>query len=807
MPWLRLAVGIFVAAQTMLFGLAINITPPDDPATRMLLHTGMLAATLAVLALLGWPLAKAAARELASRRITMELLFLVGLSAAMGISCRSMLAGEGPVYFEVVCVLLVVYTIGHAINAGTRRRAISAVEALASPISTARLVDGSGTRHVAAEQLVAGNMVRVMPGELIPADGRVVGGRAMVRQTAFTGEWLPAVCGAGDAVFAATACEDGTLDVEVTSAAGRRRIDRLAALIDSARRSPASLQRQADRFVRWFLPIVLTVSVGTLIYWADVAGWQQGLFNALAVLLVACPCAAGLATPLAIWSAMARLSRDGLLLRSGDAVERLAAVDGVIFDKTGTLGEQRLTVCRADLPSYVQAAVAAVERLSGHPAAVALRELATVDGPAVEVEAVRILSGRGIEADIRIAGGPLQKLQIVRDDARTPVASMRLRVNLDGENAGTVELTERLRSSAKSAIDELARLRLPVQIMTGDSPPMAAAAQELAPTTAGMTPQEKHRAIRGFGRPLFVGDGVNDAAAMAASHASIALAEGAEVTVESASATLHGGDLSAIPRGIVACRSAVRAIRMNLLWAAVYNAVGIFAAAMGWLHPVLAAVLMAASSAWVSFRSADPTPSEEAGGVDWNYILGHSSGLIGQGVILACLADVPIWAVAIPFAALAYWIIRRGRRWSTGADMILGMVSLGGLGMNLGWWADLGFTPALHAGHGCCAANSLAGAVIASPWMYIGMLLVGVPAMYVLRHTPERFSWRRWCCVGPLVVGVPGMMLGMWGGSLLAGKLMGMNPSVFVIVHYVLMMAGMCAGMLVAHVPAPHGRG
>ena len=264
-PWLRLTIGLFVAAQTMTLAIAINQTPPADYRVKLTLQAGMLAATLLVLGLLGGPLAREALRQLWQRRITMESLFVVCLSGSFALSCVSLITGQGPVYFEVVSILLIVYSVGRAVTTHSRARALFTLRELTDSLSVARAVarvEGQEVeRTVDVATLAAGDQVRVLPGELIPVDGHVLEGQSFVGETSFTGEWIPQKRGPGDSVIAGTVCEDGSLLVEVREASGRRRFDDLARLIERARQSPTSLQRQADRFVGWFLPTVLTVAL------------------------------------------------------------------------------------------------------------------------------------------------------------------------------------------------------------------------------------------------------------------------------------------------------------------------------------------------------------------------------------------------------------------------------------------------------------------------------------------------------------------------------------------------------------------
>lgn len=899
-PWFRFALGLFIAAQTMLFGLTVNLTPPDDRATLLMLQGAMLAATVLVMAMLGWPLLIDAFAAMRSRRITMEMLFILGVLAAFGLSCQSMIRGSGPVYFDVVAVLLIVYSVGRAIGSHSRRRALATMRSLTAALATARRIDRPDApedRIVPIESIAVGDLVRVLPGEWVPVDGRIVLGQAFVRETPFTGEWVAARRGQGDRVIAGTICEDGILAIQAATAGALRRVDRLAQIIEHARLQPTTLQRQADRFVARFLPVVLLIAIACFFAWWHIAGdIQQGLYAALAVLLVACPCAAGLATPLVLWTVLGRLATQGLVIGAGDVVEQLASADSVIFDKTGTLGDERLSLEELVLhtsplaPEAVRAIVAGVERHSTHPVA---RVLSDIDAPAnlrVTVHRLTVLPGRGIEAVVTLLG-PLAPAPAMHPESQhlvrllgdtpgtssgsspanppesspgsVPVSSpeptarlstegvppaegrLHIRIEIDHHHAATAVIREKLRIGAEQAVADLRQLGLSVRIMTGDTAAGASKVAHLAPAESGMTPEAKIDAVvrlrrddPDFARPLFVGDGLNDAAAMAASYAGIALATGSAIAIETAGATLHSADLTVLPRAVALSRRAVRVVRSNLRWAVAYNLLGIAAAATGYLHPILASLLMALSSgivSWRSFRVTDslsdaPHPAQSlpsiappaAPGVaaSTGYRVGprlglafailHAVGLIGQGLILAILLRLSLPGTlllvagfaAITWLSLTYW--RRLPHW---ADMTFAMVTLGGLGMNFGWWADLGFTPAVAGSDipSCCARRvaALATGHLATgllSWMNIGMLLLGVPAMYLLRHTLERFDLRRWCCSGMLVVGVPGMVIGMMAGSILAARLTtGMSPAVMVLVDYLLMMLGMVVGMLIPH--------
>ena len=915
LPWFRMALGIFVACQTMLLGLTVNLAGADDPATLLLLQLGMLAATTVVLLLLGLPLAASAARQLRHGTMSMELFFLLGIAAAFAISTLSIVRRDGPVYFEVVNILLVIYSIGQAINSHSRQKAIAAAGALAAPASTARLCPAdSAELLVDATTIEPDDRVRVLPGEIIPVDGQVIEGASLVRQTAFSGEWTSVVRQPGDSVLAGTAAEDGMLMVQATSPGRDRRVDRLARLIQSACESQSATQRLAERFVRIFLPVVLIVALLAGAFWTWQSSWHQGLFTALAVILVACPCAAGLAVPLTMWSLLGRLAHRGLAVRSAEAIERLAAADTVVFDKTGTLADQILHVEQLTTdPAHrtlALALIAQVERHSTHPVAQALRSMQVPpDAPTITLQSIRTLPALGIEADVLINSSAPHRVRLLRRLSPANDGLLQIDLTLDDQWLATATLRERLRNSAAAAIERFREIGLSVIIMTGDASSAARRASSVAEVRLGLSPEDKLKQVQTMAadghRILYIGDGVNDAAAMARSHVSVALATGDEVAIETASATLHGGNLATLPEAVLLARSAMRTIRSNLIFAAGYNLIGMVAAATGYLHPIVAAVLMSASSLFVAWRSTwqgqpgqsrveagvagHPTPSlalPHGGGEDaptlpplggendgpvllplgaeerasallplgggWegveyqdsrlrslltialhahpghdashapaastplprivasvrpSYRIAHYLGLIGQAALLIPLAQLSLTGASLAialFAILAWTVVRWSHRLPVWLDHTLAMVSLGGLGMNLGWWLDVDWSSAINPDgtvRSCCAMSEtmIATTHASSHWMYWGMLLLGVPAMYLLRRVPERFSFRKWCCIGPLILGVPAMCFGMWAGAQLAATLTGLSPQTRLLADYALMMLGMCAGMLLPH--------
>jgi len=841
----RLAAGAFLAAQSMMLGLAVSLTEPEGMA-RTILHGVVLAATLAVAALLGDPLAAAAWQSLRRGRLGVEALFLAGIAGAFGASLDSMARGRGPIYFEVVSILLVVYAVGKAVGARSRASALESSRAWAGAIGVARRVGADGgTALVEVAEVRPGDRVEVRAGELIAVDGQVIAGVASVREGALSGESAAVVRREGDRVWAGTAVEDARLVIVATAAAGERRVDRLIAAVERSRERPGTIQHQADRLASRFVPVVVAVALATFVGWAIADGWEPALYHAMAVLLVACPCALGLATPVAIWTALGRLASRGVVARDGEALERLAAVDHVLMDKTGTLTEDRAAVVDLAVAEGVDRVrlagwLASVEAGGAHPIARGFADLAAPLGFVVDHRAV---PGAGVEAELvdprepgtmtirlgrpgwldPVGEGPDWKALV--DNLKAGAGASLVYATIDGRPVAVAAVAERARESAAEAVAAFERLGLPVEVMTGDTPGRAEALMvDLGlgrlPVAAGISPEAKRRRVDALAavgrRPLFVGDGLNDGPALAAAFVGVATASGTDLAVEAAGLTLYGGDLGAIPWAVALARRTVAGLRRVLMWAAVYNLAGMALAATGWLHPVAASLLMVGSSLWVGWRAsrladadgADADcacgPGREAVAVDRAPAAGaawaHGLATAAQGPLLAVLAGcdaIGSAALAVGFGAAGVLGARAWRRGPIGADadMAFGMFTVGGLGMLIGAFADEWIVSdpswaahCLNGGGGGAAAG-----------MWVGMLAAGNLAMFGLARRPLREAEGS-AGLGPLVVGANlGMAAGMAGGAWLAGRL-GAGPGPEgAMVGYGLMMGGMTAGMIVGH--------
>ncbi len=629
--WWRVGIGLLIAANSMTLSLAINTSNASQDEQRMV-HGILFALAVASLAILGWPLAKNAARAFEERRITIEAMFLTGIVGAMVGSLTAAITGKGDSYFEIVTIMLVVYLFGQQLTGQVEERALRAAVDWAPDLGRALVLDEDG-RFVLTplSEVGVGSRVFVPPGQMVSADGVVVAGEAFVREAELTGEPFVAVKRPGDRVWAGTHCVDSGLTLRTTAKGRERRIDRILDAVDTARSVPSTLQAQADRLVARFLPVVLTLAALTFVGWTWLEGWAAGLFNAMAVLLVACPCALGLATPLALWVAVARLASRGLAVAGADAVEALAVVKVVVFDKTGTLTEPRTRLVdfvvtpleglnRGELLGLIES----VQGVSRHPVSAAFSGLGSGEDEGWVVAELEALPGIGVRAVVHRTGddggchilviGAGDRLELDDDPSwsrlqtRLAVAptAREIAVLIDDQPVAAALVDESLRSSWPKALETLQRDGFHTLVLTGDSAARArlTGADEVV---AGLGPEDKLARVEDLQakgvRVLFVGDGLNDAAAMAAADVSIAVDGGSDLASEVADVVWHGEDLRSIPWALELSRSTVRTIRSNLLLAAAYNTVGITLAMAGLLHPVAAALLMTCSSVAVIWRA------------------------------------------------------------------------------------------------------------------------------------------------------------------------------------------------------------
>ncbi|HEU4923472.1 MAG TPA: copper-translocating P-type ATPase, partial [Burkholderiales bacterium] len=565
-------------------------------------------------------------KALRARTGNMDLLVALGTSAAYGLSVYMLWRhwGHEPhLYFEAGAAVITLVLLGKWLEARAKRQTTEAIRALQSlRPETARVVRDGKEVEVPAAQLAVDDLVVVRPGERIPADGVVVEGRSHADESMLTGESLPVAKGPRDAVTGGAVNAEGVLSVRVTAVGAQSTLAKIIELVENAQAKKAPIQRLVDRVSAVFVPVVLVIGVATLLGWGLATGdWEHAVLNAVAVLVIACPCALGLATPTAIMAGTGVAARNGILIKDAEALETAHAVDVVAFDKTGTL-----TVGKPALAAFETAGMArstalawaaAVQAGSEHPLSKAVHGAA--DGLQIpRVEGARAIPGRGMEASLgsrRLALGSGRWMRELGVDL-APLAATALEMQGKGMTVSWLaDMTERpvvlaamafgdqIRPEAEQAIRQLRERGMRTVMLTGDNRAAAnsvAARLGIDEVRAEILPADKAEAVaelRGaHSRVAMVGDGVNDAPALAAADLGIAMGSGTDVAMHAAGVTLMRPDPRLVAAAVDVSRRTYRKIRQNLFWAFVYNVVGIPLAALGILSPVIAGAAMALSS-------------------------------------------------------------------------------------------------------------------------------------------------------------------------------------------------------------------
>lgn len=566
----------------------------------------------------GAPFFARGVRSIAARSPNMFTLIALGTAVAFGSSAVVTFSRSGgDVYFEAAAVIITLVLVGQVLELRARGRTADAIRALAAlaPKTAHRIAADGSEAEVRVEKLRAGDRVRVRPGERVPADGVVLEGASALDESMLTGEPIPVEKAIGGLVTGGTLNGDGPLVVRITRVGLGTTLSKIIALVAQAARSRARIQKVVDRVSAVFVPAVVAFAGATFFFWCRNTGMSAGLVNAVAVLVIACPCALGLATPMSIMVATGRGARAGVLVKDAAALEALGHVTTMVLDKTGTVTEGKPRVVEVDLEADIDRAalmrlVAAAERRSEHPLARAVFAHAGAqdDVPGLKVEVIR---GQGVVAGELLFG--TSKLMADRgvsipDQAVQKAETLRAAGNtvsfaaLNGRYAGLWALGDAPKPSARAAIAELRAAGIRVLMLTGDAKASALAVGKAvgiaeADVIAEVLPEGKVEAVAALsGVVAMVGDGINDAPALARAHVGIAMASGSDVAIASAGVTVVGTDLGALVRAIELGRDANRNIRQNLGLAFGYNLAALPLAASGMLGPMIAAAAMSVSS-------------------------------------------------------------------------------------------------------------------------------------------------------------------------------------------------------------------
>jgi Cu+-exporting ATPase len=586
----------------------------------------------------GWGFYRGAWSAIRTRTINMDFLIALGTTTAYLYSTVVVFApwilpvtpAEREVYFEVSAVIIAFVLLGKYMEEAIKTRSSAAVRKLMDlRPATANVVRDGQEVEVPAESVQLGDLVVVRPGEKIPTDGTILEGASTVDESMLTGESMPVEKGAGSAVLGGTLNRTGAFRFEATRVGSETALAQIVRIVEEAQTTSAPIQRIADQATRIFVPSVVGVALLAFVGWSVVGNFPQGLLAFIAVLIIACPCALGIATPAALMVGVGKGAEKGILIRSGEVLERAEKLDTVVFDKTGTLtrGEANVTDVVA-LGGYSEkeiiAIAAAAEQASEHPVAQAIVRAAQHRGLGVAAaEGFEALPGKGIRVTMdgsRVLLGSRRLLQDHGIDLTAGEGEM-IRLESQGRTAmllargkaliGIIAVADTLKPEASEAIELLQRQHVDQILLSGDNKRTAEAiAREVGIETviAEVLPADKAGVIKELqarGHVVaMVGDGVNDAPALAASDIGVAIGSGSDVAKETGGIVLIKDDVRDVASSIVLSRATMRKIKQNLFWAFIYNTVGIPIAALGFLNPIIAAAAMALSSLSVIVNSS-----------------------------------------------------------------------------------------------------------------------------------------------------------------------------------------------------------
>jgi len=629
----RFAVGLALALPVFVLEMGGHIFPAIHHFVpmRIAIWIQLLLATPVVL-WAGWPFFQRGWESLRTRNLNMFTLIAMGTGVAWAYSMVAALApgvfppafrsadGSVAIYFEAAAVITVLVLLGQVLELRARERTSGAIKALLNLApKTARRINADGTdAEVGLDQIVVGDRLRVRPGEKVPVDGTVEDGRSSLDESMVTGESMPTTKALGDTVIGGTLNQTGALIIRADKIGRDTMLARIVQMVAAAQRSRAPIQRMADRASGWFVPVVLATALLAFIGWAiwgPEPRFAYGLVAAVAVLIIACPCALGLATPMSIMVGVGRGAALGVLIKNAEALERMEKVDTLVVDKTGTLTEGHPSVTKivagtGFTEDEVLRLAAGVERASEHPLAraiveaassrnIAIPEVADFDSPTGKgalgtVEGKRVLLGSAAllaEHGIDPAALAAQADELRRDGATAIFAG------IDGVAAGILAIADPIKKTTPEALAGLRAEGIRVVMLTGDNRTTAEAVARtlgIDEIEAEVLPDQKSAVIERLKREgrivAMAGDGVNDAPALAAAEVGIAMGSGTDVAIESAGITLLKGDLMGIARARRLSRATMSNIRQNLVFAFIYNAAGIPVAA-GLLYPLFGTLL------------------------------------------------------------------------------------------------------------------------------------------------------------------------------------------------------------------------
>jgi Cu+-exporting ATPase len=542
-------------------------------------------------------------RSIITRHLNMFTLIALGTGVSYVYSVIAFFLGRHDLYFEPAAVITTLVLLGQVLELRAREKTSGAIKSLLGLApKTARVIMDNGMEHdMPIASIHAGMRIRVRPGERVAVDGVVLEGHCSVDESMITGEPMPVEKSANDNVTGGTVVTTGSIIMRAERVGADTLLSQIVRMVADAQRSRAPIQRLADVISSWFVPAVIVSALITFVVWLAIGSLQSAIVNAVAVLIIACPCALGLATPMSVMVATGKGATAGILIRNAEALETLARVDTLVVDKTGTLTEGKPRVVSMTISAEQLRLVAALERASEHPLADAIVKAAP-DATA-SVKDVKTLPGLGVSGIVdghHVAVGNARMFEGMHLE---PGA---IHVVIDYKPAGTITVADPIKESTPVAIRELRAHGMNIVMLTGDSRANAeAVAKTLGITNveAEVLPAEKESVVRRLQsaghRVAMAGDGVNDAPALSRADVGVAMGGGTDIAIESAGVTLVRGDLRGIARARVLSEAMMRNIKQNLFFAFVYNVIGIPIAALAFLNPMIASAAMTLSSVTV----------------------------------------------------------------------------------------------------------------------------------------------------------------------------------------------------------------
>lgn len=602
---------------------------------------GILQALLAtvVVFVFGLRFHRAAFQQLRMRSVTMDTLVSMGTLAAYFVSLAALRTGEA-LYFESACVIIALILVGRSLEARARGKASRAIErllALGAPVAHRLSTQNNVEEEIPAEAIQVGDLLVVRPGEKIPTDAIVVDGASSIDESMLTGEATPIDKQPGDSVTGASINQEGRLVIRATRIGAETTLAQIIRLVENAQATKAPVQKLADQIAAVFVPIVIAVATLTCVGWSLAgATFSVALSNAISVLVIACPCALGLATPTAILVGSGRGAEIGILFKNAEVFQKAQDIDTVLFDKTGTLtrGKMHVKQITSSLAeTEFLARIASVENASEHPIAKAIVDSARKQNISLDIATeFKAYAGRGSQAHVQdtiVSVGNRKWMEelgyTLPDEIAAAWQTLQasgdtvLLASWDGQVRGAIAVADEMRASAAPAVAALRALHIESQMITGDAQAAAKSAADALQITefrAGMLPGDKARHIEVLQRSgqcvAFVGDGINDAPALSQADLGLAMGGGTDIALEAGDIVLLSNDPASVPVAVRLARRTLRTIRQNLFWAFFYNVAAIPLAALGKLDPMIAAGAMTLSSVFVIANSLRLRQSERS---------------------------------------------------------------------------------------------------------------------------------------------------------------------------------------------------